>query len=483
MGGMDTICRFGLCRLGLRRGGGGIITLGVAIALALSAIQPARADDPDTEAPKFVSARTDSTGENVIVTFSEDIFLSPVVRYVIEKYQVKRYLFPKAVMDVTVDGHDDVLTGDVFISGSELWISLSAEVARGQEVKVAYNNIFARTGGGIFVDASGNPAPYFAFQSVTNNSTLSSDIDRTPDFALSVNELTFTEDGSATYTVVLVSQPADDIHVRVSPFKTLETSVDVVPFTPDNWDTPQTVTVSGYTDDDPFDAWGIVRHYLEWYEDGYSMTNQDYWRGINVVVDDQDSPLQVVGPTFSSYEEGGTTSVASYTAPGAGDSTITWSLLGEDSNDFSISNSGELSFNSSPDYDSPSDSNADNVYELFVDASTDSSVGFLPVFVTVTQANSPATGAPTISGTTQVGQILTADTSDIADADGLTDVSYSYQWLADDTEIDGATSSTYTVQSSDSGRVIKVRVTFTDDADNEETLTSEGAAAVVMGGL
>ena len=97
--------------------------------------------------------------------------------------------------------------------------------------------------------------------------------------------------------------------------------------------------------------------------------------------------------------------------------------------------------------------------------------------------NSPASGAPTISGTAQVGQTLTASTSGIADADGLTNVSYSYQWLADDTEIDSATSSTYTVQSSDNGKVIKVRVSFTDDAGYDESLTSEGTSAVVMGGL
>ena len=95
-------------------------------------------------------------------------------------------------------------------------------------------------------------------------------------------------------------------------------------------------------------------------------------------------------------------------------------------------------------------------------------------------SNTPATGAPTISGTAQVGQTLTADISGIADADGLTNVSCSYQWLADDTEIDGAISSTYTLQSSDSGKVIKVRVKFTDDADNQEELTSAGTEAIAI---
>ena len=92
--------------------------------------------------------------------------------------------------------------------------------------------------------------------------------------------------------------------------------------------------------------------------------------------------------------------------------------------------------------------------------------------------NSPATGAPTIGGTPQVGETLTADTSGIADADGLTKVSYSYQWTAGGSDIDGATGSTYTLTASEQGQTIQVRVTFTDDADNQETLTSIATAAV-----
>ena len=95
-------------------------------------------------------------------------------------------------------------------------------------------------------------------------------------------------------------------------------------------------------------------------------------------------------------------------------------------------------------------------------------------------SNSPATGAPTIRGTAQVGETLTADISGIADADGLDNVSFSYQWLSSrDTAISGATGETYTLVSTDFGKIIKVKVTFTDDAGNSETLTSAGTAAVV----
>ena len=94
------------------------------------------------------------------------------------------------------------------------------------------------------------------------------------------------------------------------------------------------------------------------------------------------------------------------------------------------------------------------------------------------QPDSPATGQPTISGTAQVGEMLTADTSGIADADGLDNATYSYQWLGDDTDIAGATSSTYTLVADDEGQTIKVRVIVTDDEENETTLTSAATEAV-----
>ena len=92
--------------------------------------------------------------------------------------------------------------------------------------------------------------------------------------------------------------------------------------------------------------------------------------------------------------------------------------------------------------------------------------------------NSPATGLPTISGTAQVGETLTASTSDIADEDGLDNATFSYQWLADDSAITDATGSTYTLVPADQGKSIKVRVSFTDDANNLETLTSAATATV-----
>ena len=92
--------------------------------------------------------------------------------------------------------------------------------------------------------------------------------------------------------------------------------------------------------------------------------------------------------------------------------------------------------------------------------------------------NNPATGAPAISGTVQVGEELTAGTSGIADEDGLENAAFGYQWLASDSDIAGAAGSTYTLADTDEGKTVRVRVSFTDDAGNDETLTSAPTAAV-----
>ena len=73
---------------------------------------------------------------------------------------------------------------------------------------------------------------------------------------------------------------------------------------------------------------------------------------------------------------------------------------------------------------------------------------------------------------------MTADTSGIADDDGLDNASFSYQWLADDSNISGATGETYTLADADVGKAVSVTVSFTDGGGNEESLTSAATGAV-----
>ena len=293
---------------------------------------------------------------------------------------------------------------------------------------------------------------------------------------------------------------------------------------------------------------------------------------VTVTVEAVNEPPSITGTDRFGYTENGTASLHTYRATDPERSSIEWSLSGTDDDDFTIgATTGVLSFASPPDYESPTDSDTDNVYEVTVVARDDASnSGTLEVTITVINVtdirgtarvgqtlsvdvsdidaadgltspvftyqwlrsdgtteteipgatddayaltdadegrsirlrvaflddagnerilttaptsavapvpNTPATGLPTISGTVRAGETLTADTSGIDDEDGLTNVIFSYQWLADDAEIQGAASSTYTLSDDDAGRAIRVRVSFTDDNDNEESLYSEPTAA------
>ena len=104
------------------------------------------------------------------------------------------------------------------------------------------------------------------------------------------------------------------------------------------------------------------------------------------------------------------------------------------------------------------------------------------VMVRLSFANSPAEGAPTISGTPQVGGTVEAGIGDIADADGLPDdfpEDYTFQWLrvdadgvSNETAI-GADVEAIRLAELDAGKKVKVKVSFTDDGGNVESLTSD----------
>ena len=94
-------------------------------------------------------------------------------------------------------------------------------------------------------------------------------------------------------------------------------------------------------------------------------------------------------------------------------------------------------------------------------------------------ATGPARGKPSITGTAQVGQTLTAGISAISDLDGNmkaengdTGFAYTYRWYRLDagteTPIPGATSKTYTLVQADAGKTFRVAVSFIDDAGNDE---------------
>ncbi len=94
----------------------------------------------------------------------------------------------------------------------------------------------------------------------------------------------------------------------------------------------------------------------------------------------------------------------------------------------------------------------------------------------VTNVNDPPSGAVTIDGQAQENATLTANTSTIADNDGLG--TFSYQWLRDNVAISGATGETYALSATDIGKQISVTVSYTDGQGTPESLTSDATAIV-----
>ena len=96
--------------------------------------------------------------------------------------------------------------------------------------------------------------------------------------------------------------------------------------------------------------------------------------------------------------------------------------------------------------------------------------------------NISPSGLPTILGNAAVGKTLGAQTTGITDGNGLTNVTFTYQWArsADgtDTDVPGATGKIFKLTHDEAGHTITVRVSFTDDDGFDETVTSQATQAV-----
>ena len=91
--------------------------------------------------------------------------------------------------------------------------------------------------------------------------------DDTADIVLSPMSLTVTEGGSSDYTVRLATEPTVDVTVTISGHAGTDLTLagnrlngDALTFTPDNWSTPQTVTVAAGHDLDGVNDNGMLTH-------------------------------------------------------------------------------------------------------------------------------------------------------------------------------------------------------------------------------
>ena len=97
-----------------------------------------------------------------------------------------------------------------------------------------------------------------------------------------------------------------------------------------------------------------------------SPSNTGSWDYVVEVTDINEQPEFTGTPrTAVSYDENTTVDVADYAARDE-EGSVEWSLTGDDSSDFSIDIHGVVTFDNSPDWDDPDDSDSDNVYEFTV---------------------------------------------------------------------------------------------------------------------
>ena len=154
---------------------------------------------------------------------------------------------------------------------------------------------------------------------------------------------------------------------------------------------------------------------------------------------DDNAPVFAEGSAAHNVAEGQTVVATVIATDGDGD-TITYTLTGADQDDFEITDTGELAFNTAPDFENPSDAGGNNVYVVVVTATAGTRTAFQTVTVTVTNVND---NAPVLAGSEahNVAEGQTVVTTVIAtDGDGDT-ITYTLTGGADqgDFEIDADT--------------------------------------------
>lgn len=230
--------------------------------LAHDAANAGPAHRVDGVRPVFVSAAVSTEGTEVSLTFSEPIGLPPLITDLSDVLKTPTWLFYAGVLDLAVDGRPAPLS-NATSSGNRFLLSVERPViGAGQSVTVAYDNIFAADSVGLFVDRAGNPLLNFPAQTVVNSSTVPTPPAGEPSGSLtfSRSDVSIQRARSESYTVRLSALPTADVTVTLSSVignltydadagayivdGGLRVSVNQLAFTPDNWNSAQTVTLT-----------------------------------------------------------------------------------------------------------------------------------------------------------------------------------------------------------------------------------------------
>ena len=205
-----------------------------------------------------------------------------------------------------------------------------------------------------------------------------------------------------------------------------------------------------------------------------------------VLPPDNNAPTITGGPPSVTYPENDAGPVGSYTATDADGDNLMWSLGGSDSGDFSIGEStGILTFDSSPDYENPTNTGRNNVYNVTVVVTDDGSPAMSspPLPVTVTVVNVDELGSVTLSPSNP--SVDTTITATLSDRDGsVTNTSWQWQRSSNGTSgwsnISGATGSSYTVASGDGGKWLRATASYSDGHGTGKSANSSSTSQVPL---
>ena len=201
-------------------------------------------------------------------------------------------------------------------------------------------------------------------------------------------------------------------------------------------------------------------------------------KAVTVSVTDVNEAPTITSVSTGTVAENAAISTVVYTATATdvdSGQTLSYSLTGTDAGSFDINAStGVVTLKASANYEAKA-SYSFNV--VATDNGTGSLTDTKAVTVSVTDVNDPATGSLTVSGTPKQGETLIANDT-LADEDGIT--GKSYQWFEDGQPIVGANQSTFVLGQAQVGKVITVKVSYTDSASpsRQEEVISAATATV-----
>ncbi len=229
------------------------------------------------------------------------------------------------VIGVTISGSPDVTVDRATLTFSPSnWDTAQTVTVRAAQDADAVNDAASITHA---VDASRSADEYDAV-SVAGVAVTVAD-DDTAGVSVSETTLTVAEGNSSTYTVVLDAQPASDVVIGVTISGSPDVTVDraTLTFSPSNWDTAQTVTVSAAQDADAVNDAASITHAVDASRSADEYDNVSV-AGVAVTVADDDAGVSVSETTLTVAEGNSSTYTVVLDAQPASDVVIGVTISG-----------------------------------------------------------------------------------------------------------------------------------------------------------